>query len=80
VIEAELQAVLNTLIEQNSQHPLKNGRSSGNSAYAWKGDTSRVVVASRLKVSFDQIAAPVPENMDGCLYKPVATKQTFPWI
>jgi hypothetical protein len=28
----------------------------------------RVMVASRLKVSFDQTAAPVPEIMDGSLY------------
>jgi hypothetical protein len=58
VVEDKLQAVLNTLTEHDSQHPLKNGRSSGISAYAWKGDTSRVVVvvvvvvASRPKVSF----------------------------
>jgi hypothetical protein len=31
---------------------LKNGRSSGNGAYAQKGITSRVMVANRPKVSF----------------------------
>jgi hypothetical protein len=31
---------------------LKNGRSAGNGAYARKGTTSKVMVASRLKVSF----------------------------
>jgi hypothetical protein len=31
---------------------LKTGRSAGNSAYVWKGATSRVMVASRHKVSF----------------------------
>jgi hypothetical protein len=31
---------------------LKHGRSAGNGAYVWKGTTSRVMVASRPKVSF----------------------------
>jgi hypothetical protein len=44
---------------------LKNDRSAGNGAYARKRTTSRVKVASRLKVSFDQMAEPVPEIMDG---------------
>jgi hypothetical protein len=33
-------------------HHLKNDRSAGNSAYAWKGTTLRVMVASRPEVSF----------------------------
>jgi hypothetical protein len=38
VIEAELQAVLNILTEHNFQNAFKkNGRSSGNGAYARKG-------------------------------------------
>jgi hypothetical protein len=52
VIEAELQAVLNTLTDHNFQDAFKNGRSSGNGAYAHKRTTSRVMVASRPKVSF----------------------------
>jgi hypothetical protein len=43
---------------------LKNGRSTGNGEYARKGTTSRVMVASRPKVSSDQMAAPVLEVMD----------------
>jgi hypothetical protein len=31
---------------------LKNGRSTGNGAYVWKGATARVIMASRHKVSF----------------------------
>jgi hypothetical protein len=52
VIKAESQAVLNTLTEHDFQDALlKNGRSAGNGAYAQKGTISRVMVASRPKVS-----------------------------
>jgi hypothetical protein len=37
-------------------------------AYVQQGTTSKVMVASRPKVSFDQMAAPIPEIMDGSLY------------
>jgi hypothetical protein len=36
-------------------------------AYVWKGTTSRVMVAVRHKVGFDQMASPVPEIIDGSL-------------
>jgi hypothetical protein len=52
VIGAKSQMVLNTLTEQDFQDAYKNGRSAGNGAYARKGTTSRVMVASRPKVSF----------------------------
>jgi hypothetical protein len=52
VIETEPQAVLNTLTEHDFQDAFKNGRSTGNSAYSWKGTTFRVMVTSRPKVSF----------------------------
>jgi hypothetical protein len=52
VIEAESQLMLNSLSEHDFQDAFKNGRSAGNSAYMQKGTTSRVMVASRLKVSF----------------------------
>jgi hypothetical protein len=52
VIEAESQAVLNTLTEHGFQDAFKNGRSIANGAYTWMGTTSRVMVASRPKVSF----------------------------
>jgi hypothetical protein len=53
VTEAEMQAVLNTLMEHNFQDAFKkNGRRAGSSAYAWNGTTLRVIVASRPKVSF----------------------------
>jgi 2'-5' RNA ligase len=48
LIEAESQAVLNTLTEHSLQIAFKNVRSAGNGAYALKGTTSRVMVASRL--------------------------------
>jgi hypothetical protein len=51
-MEAESQAVLNTLTEHDFQDAFQNGRSAGNGAYALKGTTSRVMVASRPKVSF----------------------------
>jgi hypothetical protein len=51
-----------------SRMHLKNGRRAGSGAYARKGTTSSVMVASMPEVSFEQIAAPVPEIMDGSLY------------
>jgi hypothetical protein len=62
VIEAESQAVLNTLTEQDFQDALKYCRSAGNSAYAQKGTTSRAMVASRSKVSFWQDGNTGPWN------------------
>jgi hypothetical protein len=59
---------LNTLTEQNFQDAVKNGTSSGNGAYVQKETTSRVMAANMPKVSFDQMAAPVPEFMDDFLY------------
>jgi hypothetical protein len=45
VIEAESQAVLNTLTEYNFQDAFKKkSRSAGNTAYAQKGTTSAVTV------------------------------------
>jgi hypothetical protein len=52
VIKAESQAVLNTLTDHDFQAAFKNGRSAGNGAYAQKRTTSRVMMASRPKVSF----------------------------
>jgi hypothetical protein len=52
VIGTESQAVLNTFTKHDFQDALKNGRSSGNGAYARKGTISKVMVASKPKVSF----------------------------
>jgi hypothetical protein len=52
VMEAELQAVLNTLTEHHFQNVFKNGRSAGNRAHMLKRTTSRVMVTSRHKDSF----------------------------
>jgi hypothetical protein len=52
VIEAESQAVLNTFTEHNFQEAFNIGRRAGNSAYARKGTTSKVIVAGTPKVSF----------------------------
>jgi hypothetical protein len=63
--EAVSQEMLNTLTEHNFQDPFKKtGRSAVKGAYTRKGIISRVMVASRPKVSFDKMAAPVPEIMD----------------
>jgi hypothetical protein len=51
VMEAESQAVLNTLTKHEFQDAFKNGRSTGNGAYAMKETISRVMVASRSIVS-----------------------------
>jgi hypothetical protein len=52
VFEAESQAVLNTHTEHDFEDAFKHGRSAGSGAYVLKGTTSRVMVASRPKVSF----------------------------
>jgi hypothetical protein len=52
VIEAESQAVLNTLTGHNFQDEFKNGRSDGNGVYTRKGTASRITVASRSEISF----------------------------
>jgi hypothetical protein len=65
-MDAESQVMMNAPIEHNFQDAFTKGRSAENGVYAWKGTTSRVMVASRPKVSFDQMMAPVPEMMDVC--------------
>jgi hypothetical protein len=67
VIEAESQVVLNTVTEHNIQDPFKNSKSTENGTYTQKGTTSRVMVASRLKV-FDKMAAQVLKTMNGSFY------------
>jgi hypothetical protein len=62
--EAGSQAVLNTLTEHDFQTAFKNGTSTGNGAYEQNETTSRVMVVSRTKVSFDQMAASVSEIID----------------
>jgi hypothetical protein len=54
VIEAESHEVLNTLTEHDFQDALQNSRSAGNDEHAQKGTTSRVMVASRPKISLWQ--------------------------
>jgi hypothetical protein len=66
VIEAESRAVLNSLTEHDSKDTIQNDRSAGNGAYSRKG-LLWGWWCSRPKVSFDQMAAPVPEIMDGSL-------------
>jgi hypothetical protein len=61
VIDAESQAVLNTVTEYDLRMHLEIGRSTGSGTYTQKGTTLRVTVASRPNVSYDQMAAPVPE-------------------
>jgi hypothetical protein len=68
MMEAESQAVLNTLTGHDFQDAKKNGRSVGNGAYVRKGIISRVIVARGPKLIFDQTAASVPEIMGSSLY------------
>jgi hypothetical protein len=49
-METESQEVLNTLTENHSRDAFKNGRSAWNAVYRLKGTTSRVMMASRLKL------------------------------
>jgi hypothetical protein len=69
VIEAVLQAVLNTLTEHNFEAEFKNGRSAGNGAYMQKG---KVMMSSR---AIDQMGAPVQQIKYGFLCKLYVTKQ-----
>jgi hypothetical protein len=52
MIEAESQAVLNTLPEHDFLDAFEKLLSAGKDANVWKGNTSRVMVAIGLKVSF----------------------------
>jgi hypothetical protein len=56
VMEAESQAMLNSLTEQDFQDAFKNGRSAGISAWGWWWEVCP-------KLVFYQMAAPVPEIM-----------------
>jgi hypothetical protein len=52
MIEAESQAVLNTLTEHDFQDAFKKkSRSTGKSGYVLKGSTLKVMVASRQKLA-----------------------------
>jgi hypothetical protein len=51
-MEAESQEVLNTIAEHDFQNAFKNGRRPRNRAYALKGATSGVMVASKPRVGF----------------------------
>jgi hypothetical protein len=64
VIEAEWQAVLNTLTEHDFQAAFNNGRSTGKGTYAQKGTTSRVIVASRPKINSWPDDSSFPETAD----------------
>jgi hypothetical protein len=63
-------------MEHEFQDTFKNGISTGKDAYMQTGTILRVMLASRPKISFDQMAAPVPEIMDSnmtsifCTYLP----------
>jgi hypothetical protein len=62
VIEAEAQAVLQTLTKHNFKNAFKNNRSAGNGAYARKVTTSRAMLASRPKVNFLPDGSTSPRN------------------
>jgi hypothetical protein len=67
-METESDAVLNSLTEHDFQDAFKNSRSAGNGAYTRKRTTSRVMVAIRPKLVFDQMEEPVPDIMNDTLY------------
>jgi hypothetical protein len=64
VTKADSQAVLNSLTEHGIQDAFKYWQKRWERAYLPKRTSSRAMVASRPKVSFYQMAAPVPENLD----------------
>jgi hypothetical protein len=61
VIEAETQAMLNSITEHDFQDAFKEWQSAGNGAHAQKETTSRVVVASRPKVNFLKVCSTSPD-------------------
>jgi hypothetical protein len=63
VIEAETQVALNTLTEHDFQDALKKWQKRWEWCIREEWTTSWLMVASRLKVSVYQMAAPVPEFM-----------------
>jgi hypothetical protein len=67
VIKAESQAVLKTLTEHDLQDAFKKWQKHWERCIRMEGDYFEV--ASRPEASFDQMAAPVWEIMDGSLYK-----------
>jgi hypothetical protein len=63
VIEAESQAVLNTLTEHDFQDAFKKkGKNVGNGEYGRKRTTSRVMMTSKPKVSFCPAGSTSPGN------------------
>jgi hypothetical protein len=74
VIEAESQVAPNTITEHDFQDAFKNGRSTGNGAYVWKGATSTVMVGIMPKVSFHQMTAPAKCLWQFCCHGKVFTE------
>jgi hypothetical protein len=68
MIETESQAVLNTLTVHDFQDAFKKWQNRWERCIRTDGSTTRVMVASRPKINFDQMTAPVPEIMDSSLY------------
>jgi hypothetical protein len=56
--------MLNTLTEHDFQDAFKNSRIAGNGAYAVKETTSRVMVASKPKVTFLPHGSTNPRNYE----------------
>jgi hypothetical protein len=59
VMDKESQAVLNVLTEHDFQEVFKNGRSTGNGAYARNRTTSRVILLSQPKVRWWPVSPPL---------------------
>jgi hypothetical protein len=67
VIEAESQVIPDTFTEHDFRMHFKNGRSTGSSAYARKGTTLRMMVASMPNISFWLDGSTSPANY-GCFF------------
>jgi hypothetical protein len=68
VIEAETQVALNTLTEHDFQDAFKKWQKHWDWCIRCEWTTSWLMVAIKPKVSFYQMAAPVPEFMVSFLY------------
>jgi hypothetical protein len=62
VIEAESQTVLNTLTEHDFQDAFQKWQKRWEWCIRTDGPISKLMVVNRSKVSFNQMAAPVPEK------------------
>jgi len=76
-IKAELQRVLDTLIEKDFQEVFQKWRKGGTGDYMWEGTTSRVTAANRPYGEFYDFYSVSPENFGYHLVHDVISHKTM---